>query len=189
MSEGCNLFGELQVNKVAGNFHIAPGKSFSINHAHVHSMSVFKGKKFDTSHTIRKLAFGKGYPGKVNPLDGRVEKSSEKGVMFQYFVKVVPTKVIFLSGEEQDTNQYSATLHSRAVSNVVGKQGLPGLFFMYDLSPMMVIIREERKSFLHFIVNLCAIVGGIYTVASLLDSMIYHSMKSLKYKMEVGKAI
>ena len=26
--EGCHLFGKLLVNKVAGNFHIAPGKSF-----------------------------------------------------------------------------------------------------------------------------------------------------------------
>jgi len=26
--EGCNLFGFLEVNKVAGNFHVAPGKAF-----------------------------------------------------------------------------------------------------------------------------------------------------------------
>ena len=26
VKEGCNLFGFLEVNKVAGNFHIAPGK-------------------------------------------------------------------------------------------------------------------------------------------------------------------
>jgi len=28
VKEGCNLFGFLEVNKVAGNFHIAPGKAF-----------------------------------------------------------------------------------------------------------------------------------------------------------------
>eukprot|EP01135_Chromosphaera_perkinsii_P009930 Nk52_evm23s1967 gene=Nk52_evmTU23s1967 len=189
LNEGCNVFGEVQVNKVTGNFHIAPGKSFSVNSAHVHSMSMFKGKKFDTSHSIRKLSFGTGFPGKVNPLDGREEKSSAPGEMFQYFVKVVPTQFIFLSGEAKDSNQYSATLHHRVVSNMVGSQGLPGVFFMYDFSPMMVIIREQTKSFLHFVTNLCAIVGGIYTVASLIDSFIFYSMKSFKYKMEVGKAI
>lgn len=26
--EGCNIHGSLEVNKVAGNFHFAPGKSF-----------------------------------------------------------------------------------------------------------------------------------------------------------------
>ena len=29
MNEGCHIHGQLQVNKVAGNFHIAPGKSSS----------------------------------------------------------------------------------------------------------------------------------------------------------------
>lgn len=31
--EGCNIHGSLEVNKVAGNFHLAPGKSF--RHANV----------------------------------------------------------------------------------------------------------------------------------------------------------
>ncbi len=26
--EGCNVYGHLEVNKVAGNFHFAPGNSF-----------------------------------------------------------------------------------------------------------------------------------------------------------------
>ena len=30
--EGCRLEGHLEVNKVAGNFHIAPGISFQQNH-------------------------------------------------------------------------------------------------------------------------------------------------------------
>jgi Endoplasmic reticulum vesicle transporter len=34
--EGCNLAGFIQVNKVNGNFHIAPGRSFQINGMHVH---------------------------------------------------------------------------------------------------------------------------------------------------------
>lgn len=32
--EGCRLYGSLQVNRVGGSFHIAPGKSYSINHVH-----------------------------------------------------------------------------------------------------------------------------------------------------------
>jgi len=34
--EGCNLAGSFQVNKVSGNFHIAPGRSFALNGMHVH---------------------------------------------------------------------------------------------------------------------------------------------------------
>jgi hypothetical protein len=34
--EGCNLAGFIRVNKVVGNFHVAPGRSFAINGMHVH---------------------------------------------------------------------------------------------------------------------------------------------------------
>ena len=30
--EGCRMYGHLEVNKVAGNFHIAPGVSYQQNH-------------------------------------------------------------------------------------------------------------------------------------------------------------
>jgi hypothetical protein len=32
------IYGTLEVNRVGGSFHIAPGKSFSINHVHVHDV-------------------------------------------------------------------------------------------------------------------------------------------------------
>ena len=34
---------------------------------------------------------------------------------------------------------------------------------MYDMSPMMVQITEHRRSFLHFLTGVCAIVGGVFT--------------------------
>ncbi|KAL8179273.1 UNVERIFIED_CONTAM: Endoplasmic reticulum-Golgi intermediate compartment protein 3 [Gekko kuhli] len=33
-NEGCKVYGFLEVNKVAGNFHFAPGKSFQQSHVH-----------------------------------------------------------------------------------------------------------------------------------------------------------
>ena len=33
-NEGCDVYGYLEVNKVAGNFHFAPGKSFQQQHVH-----------------------------------------------------------------------------------------------------------------------------------------------------------
>lgn len=32
--EGCQIFGNMEVNRVGGSFHISPGDSFSINHMH-----------------------------------------------------------------------------------------------------------------------------------------------------------
>ncbi|GFO19068.1 endoplasmic reticulum-Golgi intermediate compartment protein 3 [Plakobranchus ocellatus] len=76
-NEGCKLFGYLEVNKVAGNFHIAPGKSFQQKHVHVHDMQAFSGVKFNITHRINHLSFGNDYPGIVNPLDNVYERVNE----------------------------------------------------------------------------------------------------------------
>ena len=63
-----------------------------------------------------------------------------------------------------------------------------GVFFMYDMSPMMVQLTESRHSLAHFLTGVCAIVGGVFTVAGMVDGMLYHSQKALKKKIELGKA-
>eukprot|EP01108_Squamamoeba_japonica_P007043 TRINITY_DN5858_c0_g1_i1.p1 TRINITY_DN5858_c0_g1~~TRINITY_DN5858_c0_g1_i1.p1 ORF type:complete len:419 (+),score=181.00 TRINITY_DN5858_c0_g1_i1:121-1377(+) len=159
--EGCHVYGSLQVNKVAGHFHVAPGKSFA-GHQHVHDMQVYgKDAKFDLSHHINSLSFGKPFPGAVNPLDD-VEKVADVASLpagtseiYQYFLKIVPTSYENLAGERIDTNQFSVTEHFRPLPptdhNKPGHEhGLPGVFFMYDMSPIMVSYQERRKSFAHF---------------------------------------
>lgn len=59
---------------------------------------------------------------------------------------------------------------------------------MYDLSPMMVQLTEHRRSLTHFLTGVCAIVGGVFTVAGMLDGMLYHSTRALKKKIDLGKA-
>jgi len=190
--EGCQVYGYLLVNKVAGNFHVAPGKSFQQHHMHVHDLQPFKDMKFNLSHTIIRLSFGKEFPGIVNPLDNvtkgleREEGSAAVG-MYQYFVKIVPTIYEGLGGRLINTNQFSVTEHFKNVAREGSSHGLPGLFFMYELSPIMVKFTEERKSFTHFLTGVCAIIGGVFTVAGIIDAMVYHSLRTLKKKIELGK--
>jgi len=187
--EGCEVYGYLEVNKVAGNFHFAPGKSFQQHHMHVHDLQPFKWADFNLTHTINRLSFGKEYPGVVNPLD-TVSKVEDKGTgMFQYFIKVVPTIYQGLDDTIINTNQFSVTEHYRILANKgeSSGHGLPGVFFMYDLSPIMVKFTEKQRSFAHFLTSVCAIVGGVFTVAGIIDSLVYHSVRSLKKKIELGK--
>jgi hypothetical protein len=65
---------------------------------------------------------------------------------------------------------------------------LSGVFFTYEISPMLVIYTQRSKSFMHFLTGVCAIVGGIFTVAGMFDSVIYSAERSLKKKIELGKA-
>eukprot|EP01096_Ripella_sp_DP13-Kostka_P001033 TRINITY_DN11235_c0_g1_i2.p1 TRINITY_DN11235_c0_g1~~TRINITY_DN11235_c0_g1_i2.p1 ORF type:complete len:290 (+),score=107.99 TRINITY_DN11235_c0_g1_i2:56-871(+) len=65
--EGCVVYGNLQVQKVAGNLHVAPGKSYENHHAHVHDyQSIADQKGFNMSHVIRKLSFGEDIPGVIH---------------------------------------------------------------------------------------------------------------------------
>ncbi|XP_029650596.1 endoplasmic reticulum-Golgi intermediate compartment protein 3 isoform X2 [Octopus sinensis] len=187
-NEGCQLFGTLEVNKVAGNFHFAPGKSFNQHHVHVHDLQSLGGQKFNMTHKVKTLSFGKPYPGIMNPLDGVHVMADKEQMMFQYFVKIVPTMYVKIDGSIVHSNQFSVTRHSKVVSSGFGDSGLPGMFIMYELSPMMVSYTEKQRSFMHFLTGVCAIIGGIFTVAGLIDSMIYHSSRAIQKKIELGKA-
>lgn len=53
---------------------------------------------------------------------------------------------------------------------------------------MMVQLTEHRRSLAHFLTGVCAIVGGIFTVAGMIDAILYQSSRALKKKIDLGKA-
>ncbi|KAF9992226.1 Endoplasmic reticulum-Golgi intermediate compartment protein 3 [Entomortierella chlamydospora] len=192
--QGCRLWGELTINKVAGNIHVAPGRSFQRGATHVHDIQQYLSQGLNFSHHIAHLSFGEKTPMTHNPLDDRIVTMKEDGLyMFQYHLKVVGTRYHFLDRIPISTNQYSVTQFNRdlhyknALGQIQAPNGLPGVFFNFDISPMLVIQKEERKSFVSFLTGVCAIVGGIFTVAGLLDGAIWRAERTLKRKMEIGK--
>uniref|UniRef100_H0Y165 Endoplasmic reticulum-Golgi intermediate compartment protein n=1 Tax=Otolemur garnettii TaxID=30611 RepID=H0Y165_OTOGA len=191
-NEGCQVYGFLEVNKVAGNFHFAPGKSFQQSHVHearlpFHDLQSFGLDNINMTHYIQHLSFGEDYPGIVNPLDHTNVTAPQASMMFQYFVKVVPTVYMKVDGEVLRTNQFSVTRHEKVANGLLGDQGLPGVFVLYELSPMMVKLTEKHRSFTHFLTGVCAIIGGMFTVAGLIDSLIYHSARAIQKKIDLGK--
>nr|XP_018902255.1 PREDICTED: endoplasmic reticulum-Golgi intermediate compartment protein 3 [Bemisia tabaci] len=190
-NEGCQIFGFMEVNRVSGGFHIAPGESFSINHVHVHDVQPFSSSSFNTTHRIRHLSFGQkvdGVPGSTtNPLDG-TENIAEKGsTMFQNYIKIVPTLYQRSDGSLFYTNQFSVTKHVKVISQYSGESGMPGIFFSYELSPLMVKISDESKSLGHLCTEICCIISGVYFTFMLMDTLLYRSSKVF-VKMEIGKA-
>ncbi len=82
------MYGYLLVNKVAGNFHFSPGKSFQSGGAHVHDYGLFKEAFFNMSHTVNALSFGVQFPGVVNPLDKAFKShTAASNRLFQYYIK------------------------------------------------------------------------------------------------------
>ncbi|XP_060534210.1 endoplasmic reticulum-Golgi intermediate compartment protein 3 [Cylas formicarius] len=187
-TQGCQIFGDLVVNRVSGSFHIAPGKSFGINHVHVHDVQPFSSSEFNMTHRIKRLTFGMSLDSDThNPLKDFVGLADEGATMFQYHIKIVPTSYVRRDGSIIQSNQFSVTKHQKVVSILSGESGMPGIFFQYELSPLMVKYTERERSFGHFLTNVCAIIGGVYTVAGLVDTFLYHSIKIIQKKMELGK--
>ncbi|KAI5583531.1 hypothetical protein POPTR_006G023900v4 [Populus trichocarpa] len=82
--EGCRVYGVLDVQRVAGNFHIS-----------VHGLNIFVAqmifdgaKHVNVSHIIHDLSFGPKYPGIHNPLDGTTRILHETSGTFKYYIKV-----------------------------------------------------------------------------------------------------
>ena len=169
--EGCKVYGYIQVPKVAGNFHFAPGTGFRNAHATVADLFGFTLKKWNVTHVVNELSFGEPVPGRENPLDGTSKVLLKGTGMYQYYAKVVPTDYIYRDGSTVETNQYSITDHFRRITSAHAR-GLPGVFVFYDLSPIKVKIVEEGSRLSGFITSICAIVGGIFTVMSLLDGVV-----------------
>ncbi|KAG2221396.1 hypothetical protein INT45_012647 [Circinella minor] len=208
-NEGCNIHGQLQVNKVRGNFHFAPGQSFQNANMHLHNLQSYlrgsdDGHRYDMSHEIHYLKFGPDPSSSsavgntkminpaasaavTNPLAGTRKMTEKSSTVFQYFLKIVSTELLPLSGSPIYTNQYSVTQNERQLVEHAG--GLPGVFFVMDISPMLIIYREKRRSFASFLTGVCAIIGGIFTVAGLFDRVVYRAERALKKKRDLGKTL
>lgn len=68
--EGCNLYGHLEVPKVAGHFHFAPAHSMQHAFTHVNDLVNFAVQSFNITHKINTLTFGEYIPVSVCGVDG-----------------------------------------------------------------------------------------------------------------------
>ena len=101
---------------------------------------------------------------------------------YQYYLKIVPTKYQYHRGISY--NKYQYTANSFAENSF---DRLPVLFFRYDLSPITVEYRHVRMSSLSFFINVCAILGGVFTVAGIIDAIIHKSVLILLRKANMNK--
>ncbi len=51
-------------------------------------------------------------------------------------------------------------------------QEMPIVIFHYDLSPITMKFTLQRKSFAHTLTHICAIVGGVYVIFSILNRIL-----------------
>mmetsp|Transcript_24032 Transcript_24032/g.52939 ORF Transcript_24032/g.52939 Transcript_24032/m.52939 type:complete len:373 (-) Transcript_24032:63-1181(-) len=179
-SVGCQVHGDVLVSKVAGNVHVALGKSTIRDGKHVHEFNIRDvNDGFNTSHIIHRLEFGERVHGVESPLEGTTKIVASGAYMFHYYIKLVPTLYSGRNGVVY-THQYSVTGSEKNVMHKKGELlGLPGVFLVYEFTPFMVQKVEKAVPLSHFLISISAIIGGVFTVAGLIDGMLYKSFRGL----------
>lgn len=85
--------------QVGGSFHIAPGKSFTINHIHVHDVQPYSSSVFNTTHYIKHLSFGTDIKAaNTAPLDG-VNGVAKEGEGWALFLALFISEVVLMVQE------------------------------------------------------------------------------------------
>lgn len=60
------------------------------------------------------------------------------------------------------------------------------LMFNFEFSPITENVTKNHKNLVAFIISICAIIGGIYTIAGFIDSCIHKSIGYV-FKGRIGK--
>lgn len=182
---GCNLEGFVDVAKVPGRLAITlDHEGHSLNRASA-----------NMSHIVHSLSFGEPLP---QPLQERLPPEVLKGlhefdeaqftsplphVYHEHYLKVV--------GAAFDLVELPQTLHTykHSVNShmFVDNTTAPAASFTYDLSPLSVVTTESYPPLYRFVTSLCAIVGGVFTVLGLVDSIVYKGLKTVQRKAALGK--
>ncbi|XP_042504234.1 protein disulfide isomerase-like 5-4 [Macadamia integrifolia] len=194
LTGGCRIEGFVRVKKVPGNIVVSARSG-------AHS---FDPSQMNMSHVISHFSFGNKISpkvlkevkrvtpylgGSIDRLNGRSYFSrhgdAHANVTIEHYLQVVKTEVITRrpsGGEHKLVEEYEYTAHSSLAQYI----HIPVAKFHFELSPMQVLVTENPKSFSHFITNVCAIIGGVFTVAGILDSILHNAIRAAR-KVELGK--
>ena len=186
--EGCTIYGTMEVARVTGTFAIAPVSRLpSAKLQRLAALPSAQISAFNVTHQIKRLSFGTDFPGQHNPLDGVWQHSPSGAAMSRYFLKVVPTTYEFVGGSNVNTNQFSVTSYFKALTTESSQQVVPAIAFVFELTPLKVKKTERRAgSFFSFATRCAALIGGLFTVAGILDSILYTSTRQIE-KLNMGK--
>jgi len=177
--KGCRFESHFLINKVPGNFHVS-------THSAVHQPD-----NPDMTHIVHKLRFGmdleegKDVKGSFNPLENLDKTSTNPLSTHDYILRVVPTVYEDRLNNIRYPFQYTYSYRDMLQMGHGGRV-VPAIWFRYDLSPITVRYTEKTKPFYTFLVMVCAIIGGTFTVAGIIDGLVFSASEIIK-KAELGK--
>lgn len=182
--EGCYVSGYVPISKVSGNIHISH-HNYGILYKNLKYNQRELWDKINFTHNFFLLFFGTvdlnqdilerfGFNentsfNRINILPNYTNDKEKKN--YDYFIKLIPHLFVDnIRGEKYQAYQYSIT--SKSTDFDSHSEGMHIVTLNYDISPITMKIVLERKSITHTLVHICAIVGGVYVLFSLLNRII-----------------
>ena len=189
--EGCKLKGYFLVDNVPGNFHIsshsygptisrlAKENLLNLNLEHKINLLSFGD---DVSIKLIKKIFGQSMLKLATTLNKMEKKNDNFAKIYQYYLKIVPTTFLSFNNKFIKSYQYTYNSNKEGAFNE-----FPTIYFKYDISPITVEYKHYKISFMDFFINICAILGGVFTITGIIDAIIHKSVVLLLRKAELNK--
>ena len=196
VTTGCTIEGFVTLSRVPGSLKFrAVGRDLNMD-----------PERINMTHTVNHLSFGNRLkPYEIKRLMRQdVGKDMPKTLPFvhwnyakdflsktpllchEHYIKVVSSTFQYLSGQILSTYEYTINSNKLIEHTPLNDMPIiPSLTFRFDLSPVQVIHKETRESLIRLLGQTCAIIGGVYTVAGIVEATFNGGMIALKKR--VGK--
>jgi hypothetical protein len=173
LDEKCLIKGKISVNKVSGQFHIAPGRNDlepgQVEHHHDLS---FTFPNLDMSHKIERIRFGPDIPTAHTPLTGLSMRHHGNGPMeYHYHLMATPLVHIYNGKERARGYEYTTMITQAHISPGMA----PGIFFDYRFTPYGVVVNAVSRSFGQYLTSTFGFLSGAFAAVTLLDTFLQNT--------------
>lgn len=161
-NESCRVHGSIDVHQHPGTLHVSPGDTFDSADSDAFAKLGIDVTRLNMSHHVHHFSIGRPQRRTVLPIDGHTEIQMRSGIMKMfYFIRTVPVN--------PGSGEFAMSVTKFQNYRSANSTKFPGLFFSYDVSPIAVV-EENTRSIVEFLIEVSAILGGIFSIASFLDA-------------------
>ena len=172
--EGCRMKGSVTVGKVPGNIHFSShSMSGVLNYiAQKEHMQIYF---LNLSHKVDYFTFDKKYnveqigdqfvATETKSLSSLLSVDTNPRITYNYYINLVPTRYVDLHKSQIKSNLFTLS------KSQIYAEGQSAVYFRYEISPMYVLHEMKKMTLWLFIVRICAVIGGVFTVSGILHGL------------------
>jgi hypothetical protein len=122
----------------------------------------------------------------ADKLGGHAFVSPNAHTTFEHYAQVVLTSIEpRRGGAAAGYDAYEYVVHSHSYKSETG--AAPAAKFSHVASPIQIVVTDRPKRLYKFVTSTCAVIGGIFTVAGIVDGAVHGGRRMLQAKVDLGK--